>query len=65
MTIYMIFYAVTVLFFLCGPLMHYIAQERGGNSINRILWAAMGFYMGPLALPLIFFTKKKTKPNFF
>jgi hypothetical protein len=35
----------------CGVLCHYVASRRGGNAI---LWAALGLFFGPLAIPFVF-----------
>lgn len=41
----------------CAYLLWHIADRRGANTL---FWATMGAVFGPLAIPFIFLTKKKT-----
>jgi len=50
---------LTVVGVVFGALCAWIAARRGGHWVY---WLMMGFSLGPLALPFVFFAKPKKPP---
>jgi hypothetical protein len=49
--------AIALLTFLVSAIVcHTLAKSRGGNPI---LWGALGFTFGPLAIPFVFLSGRK------
>ncbi len=44
----------------CAYLLWQIADRRGANTL---FWAIMGAVFGPLAIPFVFLTKKRSAPH--
>jgi len=53
---------VDFLFLFSGMFAHYMTMKQDRNTFCRVFWAAMGFYIGPLALPLVYLYLKITNP---
>ena len=50
---------VLILFVLASILIcHQIARKRGANPV---FWGVMGALFGPLAIPFVFMSKRRTK----
>jgi len=49
---------ISIIYISSGIILHEICLRRGIGYIGRVLFCAIGFYLGPIALFLILFIKK-------
>jgi len=54
----MVDFIINYIYIFSGCLLHLIAMNKGGSKSNRIFWAVIGFYFGPIAIPFIIFQRK-------
>ena len=52
---------LSVICISCAYLLWVIADKRGAN---RLFWAIMGAVFGPLAIPFVFLSKKKSSKSY-
>jgi uncharacterized membrane protein required for colicin V production len=58
---YIIDYVLSAIFFTSGFIIHYKLSKKGYGGYIRVLGAALGLYLGPLACIMLFFMKGKNK----
>ena len=51
---------IPAIFILSAVLLWFVADKRGANTF---LWAFMGAFFGPLAIPFVFLTKNKSSES--
>ena len=49
--------ALILICLVCAGICFFIAKQRGANTTY---WVVMGFLVGPLAIPFVFFARKSS-----